>query len=365
MYEEHAAWLAQPHAWAVLPETMAIITAVGRGEISLEAARERNDRRAALRQAPAASAPGAVAVLTLRGLVTPRGTIIDELCGGGGGLETFQANLSEAVASDDVASILIDIDSPGGLVDLVPETAALIREARGVKPVVAISNTLSASAAYWLASQADEIVVTPSGFVGSIGVYMAHEDWSGHQEKTGRKTTLVSAGRFKTEGNPFEPLSDEARAAMQSEVDELYDMFVEDVAAGRGVAAQVVRTGYGEGRVLTARRAVSAGLADRIATADEVIAEMVQGAGTAARPVRGAVSPNRVRGALDLPPAPPASDPAEDPADDDTDPEGTPPPGDDETGTGSSEETEPHEDDAAAAAATTREERERLLGLLG
>jgi ClpP class serine protease len=117
--------------------------------------------------------------------------------------------------------------------------------------------------------------VTPSGDVGSIGVFGKHVDTSAMQEKAGLKTTLISAGRFKTEGNPNEPLGDEAREAMQARVDDAYDTFVADVAAGRGVSEGAVRGGYGEGRLLNARRSLAAGLVDGVQTFDATVGSLM------------------------------------------------------------------------------------------
>jgi signal peptide peptidase SppA len=133
---------------------------------------------------------------------------------------------------------------------------------------------MMASAAYWLASQADEIVSIPSGNVGSIGVFSAHQDLSAALEKEGIKVTLIKAGKFKVEGNPFEPLSDEARAQIQTRVDDAYSQFTKDVARGRGVKPSDVRGGYGEGRALPAKEAKAVGLIDRIATMDEVLGKL-------------------------------------------------------------------------------------------
>lgn len=142
---------------------------------------------------------------------------------------------------------------------------------------MAIANHLAASAAYWIGSAADELVVTPSGEVGAIGVFAAHEDISKSLEMEGIAISLISAGKYKTEGNPYEPLSDEARAAIQAEVDGYYDMFVKAVARNRGVKPADVRGGFGEGRVVRAQQAVSLGMADRIATLDETIERLQRG----------------------------------------------------------------------------------------
>lgn len=268
---------------ALHPSALARIVAVARadGPVVREVEASVEARRGASSMVVAS---GGVAVLPLKGVITPAGSFLSMLFGdGAAGLRGFRLGLREALGSEDVSAIVLDVDSPGGLVDLVTETAAEVRAARAQKPVVAVANTFAASAAYWIASQADELVVTPSGDVGSIGVYTAHEDWSGFEAQLGVVTTLVSAGRFKVEGNPYAPLDDQARAAMQETIDEVYSTFVEDVAAGRGATAQAVRDGYGEGRVLPAARAVAAGLADEVATLEATVARMARGGGAPPR----------------------------------------------------------------------------------
>lgn len=227
-------------------------------------------------QAPAPQQAQGVAVIPLTGVLTPQGSFLSFLFGGApGGLQSFREQLDAAVASSDVSAILLDVDSPGGLVDQVPETAADVREAGQVKPVVAVADTKMMSGAYWIASQASEIVVTPSGQAGSIGVYRVHDDFSGADDQAGVKVTYVSAGKYKTEGNPDEPLGQTAKRAWQQAVDDIYGQFVDDVARGRGTTAKAVKEGFGEGRALGAQRAVDAGLADRVATFDDVLSGML------------------------------------------------------------------------------------------
>jgi HK97 family phage major capsid protein len=125
-------------------------------------------------------------------------------------------------------------------------------------------------------SAASKAFSTPSGEVGSIGVYSAHQDISGAQKKLGVKTTLVSAGKFKTERSPFEPLSDEAKAAMQEKVDAYYEMFVAAVAEGRGVSVETVRDTFGQGRTVMAAKAADAGMVDAVATYEDVLAELLE-----------------------------------------------------------------------------------------
>lgn len=218
-----------------------------------------------------------VAILPLQGVITPKASVLSMLFGGGGGLSTFREQLREAVASPDVDAIVLDVDSPGGSVAMVEETAAEIRAAREIKPVAAVANVDAGSAAFWLAAQASELLITPSGMVGSVGAFILHVDYSGMNEKMGIDPTFISAGRFKTEGNPEEALSDEATAYLQETVDEAYDTFVRDVASGRGVPEKTVKRGYGEGRMLTAPRALEAGMVDGVETLDSVIGRYLAG----------------------------------------------------------------------------------------
>jgi capsid assembly protease len=134
---------------------------------------------------------------------------------------------------------------------------------------------MAASAAYWICSAADEIVVTPSGSVGSIGVIAAHEDISKALDKEGIKVTLMGAGKYKTEANPFEPLSDAAKQELQGRLNEFYGMFTKAVGRNRGVGAYAVQNGFGEGRMVSAQQAVKEGMADRVATLDATLARFL------------------------------------------------------------------------------------------
>jgi signal peptide peptidase SppA len=213
---------------------------------------------------------GSVAVIPVYGVLSHRANMLSEMSGGTS-VQRLQASFRQALSDPDVGAIVLDVDSPGGAVSGIPELADEIRAARGQKPIIAVANTLMASAAYYIAAQADEIVASPSAFVGSIGVFTAHKDISKAEESLGLKTTLISAGKYKVEGNPYEPLPDEARAYAQSMIDETYGAFVNAVAKGRGTTASAVRDGYGEGRAVTAKEAVRLGMADRIGTLEDAI----------------------------------------------------------------------------------------------
>jgi signal peptide peptidase SppA len=253
--------------WAILPEKLRLMAETQKetySEAEFEAYRSNQATKFK-------DTKGKIGMLPLYGVVTPRASILGMLFGGTP-LDLFGAAFDEMVADPEVGAIVFDVDSPGGSVYGVHELAEKIYSARSKeKPIIASVNGLAASAAYWLASAADEIVVTPSGEVGSIGVYAVHTDISKLEEKFGIKTTLVSAGKFKTEGNPHEPLTEEGTEAIQARVDDYYKMMVLDIAKYRGVDNERVFSGFGEGRVVGAQDGRKAKMADKIATLEQVM----------------------------------------------------------------------------------------------
>jgi capsid assembly protease len=218
---------------------------------------------------------GAIAVLPLYGVIAQKASMVNQTSGPSGtSTEEFGAAFDAAMNDPSVSAIVLDVDSPGGSINGVPELAAKIANARGSKRIVACATGMAASAAYWIASAADELAASPSADVGSIGVYTVHHDLSAALAQGGVKPTIIRAGKYKAEGHPAEPLSDDARADLQSRVDEAYNWFVGDVAKHRNTTPDAVRDGYGQGRVLSASRAKNAGMIDRVATLDEIVARL-------------------------------------------------------------------------------------------
>lgn len=276
-----AEFLSTP--WALMPERLATASAIlhrwssggsATSEIlaDIRADIEARDTR---REASARAGNGAIAVLPFYGLVTQRGNMVDDISGPGSlSTQQFTAALRNALADDTIGAILIDFDSPGGSVYGVGELAAELMAARGKKPCVGIANSLCASAAYWVGSACSELYVTPGGEVGSIGVWQAHSDYSKALAEEGIETTLISAGKFKTEGNPYQPLDPEAQGFMQIRVDDYYAAFTKGVAKGRAVGIDQVRNGMGQGRVLGADAALAEKMVDGIMTFDDVVKKM-------------------------------------------------------------------------------------------
>jgi len=227
-----------------------------------------------------------VRVLRLHGTIVPRGNMMSDMSGAVS-LERFAQVFRPAADDQATSAIVLDIDSPGGNVVQVQETVEMIRRAhRADRPIVAVANSCAASAAYWIACACNEIVVTPSGEVGSIGVYMLHQDVSEMLKAEGIAPTFIYEGPRKVEGNQFQPLDDVSRAALQTHVRDTYDIFTKDVAKARGVPVSVVRADpetaekhFGGGRAYGATRAVALGMADRVATLDETVARLVKSGG--------------------------------------------------------------------------------------
>lgn len=219
---------------------------------------------------------GAVQVIPVMGIITQS---IDWI---GTSTMWISAQLRRALSDPGVSAIVLDVASPGGTVSGTPEVADEIFRARSAKPIVAFVNPLAASAAYWIASQASEIIMTRSGYAGSIGVFRLHMDLSGAMEQAGIRPTYISAGKFKTEINPYEPLGAEAKAYEQSQIDSIYSDFIAAVARGRGVPAAKVRADFGQGRCMLAADAVRAGMADRIGTLADAVGRAATRARTAA-----------------------------------------------------------------------------------
>jgi signal peptide peptidase SppA len=220
-----------------------------------------------------ARSDGGVFVLPLVGIMSQRLNAMDNISGGGGvSTDAMGDAFSAAVADDQIKAVVIDVDSGGGSTYGVEDLASRVRAARGIKPIIAQVNSVAASAAYWVATQADEIVVTPGGLAGSIGVYAVHEDISDALAKEGIKPTIIKAGDNKAELTGYSPLSDEAKAAVQDRVDQEYGKFVKGVAAGRNTTVATVKDGMGQGRVFGVDDLLKRGMADRISPLRDTMA---------------------------------------------------------------------------------------------
>lgn len=187
--------------------------------------------------------------------------------------QIFAAEIRELADDPTVASIVISVDSPGGTVAGTVEAAEAVAYAKGKKRVTAVVADMACSAAYWVAAQASEIVVSPTALTGSIGCIISHADYTKMMDTWGILVTYIRSAAKKALGQPYEPLSAEGRAEMQRMVDDVHAQFVQAVAKGRRKARGVVADQWATGEVWTGAAAVTAGLADRVGSLHTVIGE--------------------------------------------------------------------------------------------
>lgn len=254
-------YLNKNSVWAIIPELLTIV----QEQLSNIEANSKEAKSNAF-----APKKDKIVVLPLHGTIVQKEGIITTYLGGTS-TETFGMWIDMFANDPSVSRIIIDANSGGGSVYGVKELSDKIYKAREKKPIIAVVNSLMASAAYWIGSAADKIYCTPSGEAGSIGVLLMHSDFSKYEEKLGINTTVIKAGKHKGEGNPFEPLSDETKAYLQKNVDDYYAMFAGDIARNRGTSKADVVANYGEGRILTAKDALAAKMIDGIKTLEEVV----------------------------------------------------------------------------------------------
>lgn len=176
----------------------------------------------------------------------------------------------QALEDPAVQTVFIRLDSPGGEADGCFDLADQIYAARGQKRIVAVVDHMAYSAAYAIASACDEVWVSRTGGVGSVGVVTYHVDQTAFNERQGIKVEYIHAGARKVDGSPHLPLSDEARGWMQAEIDRLHGLFVDTVARNRGLTAEQVRAT--EAGCFFAEGAIAAGLADKIGTFQQALA---------------------------------------------------------------------------------------------
>jgi signal peptide peptidase SppA len=233
-------------------------------------------------RSPAPEIPG-IAAIPIHGTLVRR-TLGLEAPSGLTSYQSIAAQLDAALAEPGVRAILLDVDSPGGESGGVFDLADRIRAATRVKPIWAVANDMAFSAAYALASSANRVFLSRTAGVGSIGVIALHADQSGKDAQDGVRYTTVFAGARKNDLNPHAPLSDEAFASLQAEVDRVYDLFVATVAQHRGLTPARVRAT--EAGLFFGRDAIDAGLADTLGTREDALNQLTQtlAAGTPALP---------------------------------------------------------------------------------
>lgn len=184
----------------------------------------------------------------------------------------IRSQFQSAMADPTIKAIVLDINSPGGEVsgcfDLIDE----IYEARGTKPIYAVINEDAMSAAFGIASAADRRYVARTGAAGSVGVVAMHLDQSGYDAQRGLVYTPIYAGKHKVDFSSHSPMTPEALAMAQADVDATYDIFVSTVARNLGMTPAAVRAT--EARIYQGKKAVEAGFADSVSSMGSFMAKL-------------------------------------------------------------------------------------------
>jgi len=259
--------LASTQAWAILPEMLTTILSIAARETDPEAVAAKLGRP--LENTYQVEMRDGVAVIPVHGAVMRYANLFTRVSGATS-IEQLALDFNQALENPAVKGIVLNIDSPGGTVAGVNELADMIYAARGRKPITAYVSGMGASAAYWLASSADEIVMDATASVGSIGVVSVQTDDTERKAKAGVKEIQIVSSVSPRKRPDLS--TETGRADVQAMVDSLANVFVNTVARNRGVAAESVLSKYGQGGLMVGIDAVSAGMADRIGSLEQVIA---------------------------------------------------------------------------------------------
>ncbi len=253
--------VAFSNPWAITPEYMGIISDI------LDPRMEGLDVSAAAGDfkfsPPEPWDAGAVRVIPMVGTMAKRANMFMQISGGVSTELTGKA-IQEAVKDPNVSAIVLDIDSPGGMVDGAVTLADLVFQARQEKPVVAFGNGTLASAAYLVGSAADQIVANETARVGSIGVIMRHTNRSKANERAGVEYKFVTSRTLKAAGNDAGPLEGAALAYFEELINEADALLIDKIARNRDTTAQAVSKMSGEARIYGAKKALEIGMIDRI-----------------------------------------------------------------------------------------------------
>lgn len=260
---------AADQAWAILEESFDSILAIaGReNEIDIEAVEKKLGRP--LQNTQDVTNRDGVAVIPVMGPIFRYANIFTQISGGAS-VEILARDFNTALEDPAIKAILLNIDSPGGMVSGISEFSNHIADARGKKPIVAYISDTGASAAYWIASAADEIVVSDTAKVGSIGAVISYK--KGEDQNYGK--IISSQSPFKQ----ADPNNAEGRSKVQATIDSLADVFINTVAKNRGVSREIVLNDFGQGGLFVGAEAVSAGLADSVGSYEATISALTSNA---------------------------------------------------------------------------------------
>jgi len=225
-----------------------------------------------------------VGVVRVTGIIATGGDVAG-LFGAAAGSEGITSQIRRASKDNSVKALVIRINSPGGSAAASQEIYQAIREYQKdtKRPVIASMADVAASGGYYVAAACDQIVAAPATLTGSIGVIMETMDYHQLMDKIGVSSKPITSGKYKDMGSPFRAMRPDERQLMQTMVNDVYDQFVDAVAAGRKMDKAEVKR-LANGRVFTGRQALAVKLVDSTGTFRDAIRVAAQKAGIKGEP---------------------------------------------------------------------------------
>lgn len=222
-----------------------------------------------------------IAIVPVQGTLFDRGEWLGDYYGWMTSYEGLAEQFRRLAKDDAIKSVILDIDSPGGMAAGMLDLVAEMGDLKKKKKVYAVAANMAASAAYAIGCTAHELYVSRQGMAGSIGVIAMHTSFARMLDEAGVDTTIIFAGDHKADGNPYQALTHGARAEMASSIDQIYADFVRHVAKHRPIDEAAVRAT--QARVYSGQKAVEAKLADGVKSFEELIDHIRKGSSRSAR----------------------------------------------------------------------------------
>lgn len=260
--------------WAILPETLAELQQIYathlRGDkIDLQAVEARLGRPLANDQQRYELRDGGVAVLSPQGVMAPKANLFMQVSGGIS-TQMLAQQLESMRADPRVKSVVFAPDSPGGNVLGIPAAGKALMALASEKPTVTVVEGVMASAMYWVGSAANQVFISgETDHVGSIGV-VQRLSW----DPVNPNSMEMVRGKYKRVSVNGAPPSADVVAYHEAQMDYLYTLFVDTVAAHRGVSSEQVLERMADGRVFIGQQAIDAGLVDGVSTVDAMVEQL-------------------------------------------------------------------------------------------
>ncbi len=271
--------------WAILPEKLfelqAIYTRHVHGEaVDLAAIEARLGRPLANDQQAYTLRAGGVAVLEIAGVISPKANLFTKVSGGAAA-SLLQQQMDSMTADPRVVGAVLDWDTPGGNVLGIPALAQSIRRLAAAKPTVSVSTGTMASAGYWAGCAANAVYISGlTDNLGSLGVVATHRY---DPRATQVQTTEIAVGKYKRMASESGPLTAEGEAYIRAQLDEVYRVLINSVAESRNASVEDVLQHMADGRLFIGQQALDAGLADGVATVDDLVEHMATDPGRFAK----------------------------------------------------------------------------------